>query len=186
MISVTEHVVVNGISVDRAVTYLDKSTWGPGPWQEEPDKIQFVDQATGLDCLAVRQPYSGSWCGYVGVPESHPAFGLHYDKANDLAEPDEDNYHGFKVHGGLTFSDFCQDEGAEVGICHVPAPGRPDRVYWLGFDCAHSEDLRPGMAALLGEYSPKTLSPYWQTVYRTLAYVQAECAHLAEQLHALG
>lgn len=26
----------------------DKSTWGDGPWQQEPDKKQWQDAATGL------------------------------------------------------------------------------------------------------------------------------------------
>jgi len=42
--------------------WLDKSTWGPGPWQEEPDKVQWQDPQTGSVCLAVRGPMGG-WCG---------------------------------------------------------------------------------------------------------------------------
>lgn len=57
---------------------IDKSQWGDGPWQSEPDKIQWQDEATGLPCLIVRGPV-GALCGYVGVPKTHPAYGLHYD-----------------------------------------------------------------------------------------------------------
>src|SRR5437868_4216905 len=35
---------------------------GPGPWWDEPDKVQWIDPATDLDCLAVRGPF-GAWCG---------------------------------------------------------------------------------------------------------------------------
>jgi hypothetical protein len=79
-----------------------------GEWNSEPDKIQWVDEATGLDCLMHRGP-GGFWCGYVGVAEGHPAFGKDYDSV------------GVEVHGGLTYADFCQDTGDEShGICHVP------------------------------------------------------------------
>jgi hypothetical protein len=32
----------------------DKSYWGEGPWQHEPDKMQWTDDDTGLPCLIVR------------------------------------------------------------------------------------------------------------------------------------
>ena len=64
---------------EKALTYLDKTTWGPGQWQDEPDKVQWADEATGLPCLAVRHPELGNWCGYVGVPEGHPLFGVRWD-----------------------------------------------------------------------------------------------------------
>ena len=49
---------------------MDKSVWGPGPWQNEPDKRQWQDEATGLPCLIVRNSM-GALCGYVGVSEGH-------------------------------------------------------------------------------------------------------------------
>lgn len=57
----------------------DKSTWGEGPWQDEPDKVQWQDEETGYPCLIVRNPHMGFLCGYVGVPPGHPAHGLSYD-----------------------------------------------------------------------------------------------------------
>jgi hypothetical protein len=59
---------------------IDKSGWGEGPWQSEPDKIQWQDPDTGYPCLIVRNGMSmGFLCGYVGVPANHPAHGLSYD-----------------------------------------------------------------------------------------------------------
>lgn len=75
---------------------VDKSTWGNGPWQDEPDKRQWKDEATGLPCLIVRGP-SGALCGYVGVAEGHSHFGKDYDNAP------------VEVHGGLTFASKCAD-----------------------------------------------------------------------------
>lgn len=54
-----------------------KPSWGPGPWEEEPDKRQWTDPATGLPCLIVRNRLGGL-CGYVGVPPSHPWYGRDY------------------------------------------------------------------------------------------------------------
>lgn len=60
-------------------TTIDKSTWPRGPWDDEPDKVQWEDAATELPCLIVRNGL-GALCGYVGVPEGHPWHGItHYD-----------------------------------------------------------------------------------------------------------
>lgn len=119
-------------------TFVDKCEWpNLGNLHTEPDKAQWVDEQTGLDCLAVRNRRLGHWCGYVGVPESHHYFGKDYD------EVDAD------VHGGLTFADVCQENDKEHGICHIPEHGRPEKVWWLGFDCAHLNDVSPGIASAL-------------------------------------
>jgi hypothetical protein len=143
-----------------------RDLWPAGPWDNEPDKMQWPDAATGLPCLAVRNAV-GAWCGYVGVPPGHAYHGMHYDDVN------------CSVHGGLTFADACQptaDESAD--ICHVPSPGEPHNVWWLGFDCGHCMDVAPSM---LIRMSVLGLPGYEQT-YRTLDYVRNECAGLAAQL----
>src|SRR4051812_17731696 len=109
---------------------MDKASWGPGAWDNEPDKKQWADPATGLACLIVRNAM-GALCGYVGVPKGHPAYGKEYGSVD------------VDVHGGLTFSDKCSESSSECGgICHV-APEGEDDVWWLGFDCAHYMDLVP-------------------------------------------
>ena len=47
---------------------VDKTGWPEGPWMTEPDKLVWIDVDTDLDCMAVRAPTTGAWCGYVGVP----------------------------------------------------------------------------------------------------------------------
>lgn len=139
-----------------------------GPWMSEPDKVHWIDPATDLDCLAVRNHF-GAWCGYVGLPPGHPHHGAGYETPE------------VEVHGGLTFADSCResDEGEGHGICHVPLPGRPHDVWWLGFDCAHAFDLTPYNAS-----DPWYREQSWHRddVYRDLDYVKAECASLAKQL----
>lgn len=176
---------------ERVYTTIDKSGWGDGPWQDEPDKVQWKDEATGLPCLAKRHPRHGHWCGYVGVSEGHPAFEKGYDDVHDLFGPyDSDAY--LSVHGGLTYADACEEGDEAASICHVPEPGEPDHVWWLGFDCAHSGDVSPAMEARDRQKYEETGDPFWLPIkypwsdsYRTLDYVRAECASLARQLTEL-
>ena len=116
---------------------FDRSTWGDGPWTGEPDKVQWVDPITDLDCLIHRSPVTGSLCGYVGVAEGHPCFEVSYSE-----HPAEQ----LSAHGGLTFANFCQEcdpKHPHMGICHDAYDGRPERVWWLGFDCALLWTSRP-------------------------------------------
>lgn len=165
---------------ERVYTTLDKSSWGPGPWSDEPDKVQWKDETTGLPCLAVRNGRGGgNWCGYVGVDATHPLYEKHYDTAHDLAGGyGGDPGTGISVHGGLTYADHCAHSTDESqGICHVPDPGEPDDVWWFGFDCAHSMDFTPGIAS---RYRDWPAIP--GEIYRTLGYVREEVRRLARDL----
>jgi hypothetical protein len=140
---------------------VDKSGWGEGPWQNEPDRVDFVH--CGLACMGLRGPM-GNWCGYVGVPKEHPAYGKAYDDVD------------VNVHGGLTYAAPCRGH-----ICHVPEPGMPDDVFWFGFDCGHFMDVSPAMEARLRELrAPLPHGP--MEVYRDLSYVRSEIEGLAKQL----
>jgi hypothetical protein len=139
-----------------------KSEWGEGPWRQESDREDF--EYAGFACLALRNP-SGYWCGYVGVPEGHPAYDM---------DPDEVNV---AVHGGLTY-------GGKEPICHQSKPGYREHVYWLGFDCAHIWDYAPGISAFLRRLGIAHDRLPGQ-VYRDLAYVRGEIESLAEQLAAM-
>lgn len=156
---------------DITYSYTDKSKWPEGEWHQEPDKIQFLDETTGMTCLIVRGPV-GALCGYVGVDESHPLFQASYS-----AEPS-----GLDVHGGLTFSGMCVENDKEHGICHVPYPGHPDRVWWLGFDCAHFNDRAPESDAMFKRINLPTDQ---HSIYRNVEYVKNECLGLAKQLNSL-
>jgi len=167
-------------------TYKDeeKAEWGDGPWNDEPDKVQFLDEETGLPCIIKRGPM-GAWCGYVGVSKNHPAHGMDYSEEGSL-----------EVHGGLTFAGACQEhgEGEEAdAICHVVEDGEDDNVWWLGFDCAHGWDLIPRMKATHKRLYEETGDELWNDLhnpraetYRDQAYVTAEVRSLAKQLAALA
>lgn len=143
---------------------MDKSRWGKGPWDQEPDRLEWRDEATGLPCLIVRNDM-GALCGYAGVPKGHPWHGLNYTEVDGDIE----------VHGGLTYANRCQGH-----ICHVPAPGEPDDVWWFGFDCSHAFDLTPGLSAFLG----RGFSFSREETYRDVPYVREQVTRLAGQLAA--
>ena len=155
-------------------THKDKPTWGDGPWQSEPDKIQFVDRATGMPALIVRNDF-GALCGYVGVSKGHKAHGMHYD---------DPLLRDINVHGGLTFSGGCSHGDEATMICHVPDKGEPDDIWWLGFDCAHLGDVCPAMDARSKALGIPSLSSE-DDRYRTVSYVKRHIAKLALQLHDL-
>lgn len=156
---------------------IDKSMWGDGPWQTEPDRVDF--EHAGLPCLLLRN-HAGTWCGYAAVPPGHPLHGKGYDDLD------------VEVHGGLTYASACRDR-----ICHVPKPGEPDDVWWFGFDCGHYRDFSPGIDALLRSIRSRSQDEHYDhatavaaqnrlvEVYRDLAYVRAETERLADQLAAV-
>lgn len=151
---------------------IDKSTWGDGEWQHEPDRVDWV--AHGLACLALRHPRHGSWCGYVGVPPEHPLYGV------DRREPE---ISALDTHGGINYSAVCDGE-----ICHQPADGMPDDVWWFGFDCMHLLDLSPGTDArerAMGLHLSHPMPSSMRETYRALPYVREQVDQLAAQLDAM-
>lgn len=148
---------------------VDKSTWGDGPWQAEPDHVDWRDTETNYPCIAHRNE-AGAWCGYVGLPPGHPArSGNNYDNVDNEVE----------VHGGITYGAKCFGV-----ICHVPEPGESDDVFWYGFDCNHYLDRAPGSEAFFRKIGHQRRADD-PAVYRDLAYVQAECGKLARQFKAM-
>jgi hypothetical protein len=187
---------------------IDRTDWSAGPWDDEPDREQWTTEV-GLPGLLVRNRM-GALCGYAAVNPGHPFHGIDYAAcgrrhgprcqrsprseypvpiSDEWWERVKDDTHCehtpeavLEVHGGITYADACAEDGP---ICHVPAPGEPDDVWWFGFDCGHAFDLAPGMVAhyrtlpgLAGS------SPLFDGTYRDVAYVRAEVEGLAHQLRA--
>lgn len=156
--------------------------WGEGPWQAEPDKIQYVDPSTGLPCLIIRAPSSGALCGYVGT---YPGHRWHSMDWGDY--PWEDSP---LAHGGINYTDFCAEWAPEeMGVCHVPARGGPGPIWWLGYDCGHvaTRDRAPGTEALMKYFkvphSFMTENAFGHPLtYKTVGYVMAVNASLAQQI----
>lgn len=191
-----------GVKLMKTIEYatLDKSSWGDGPWQNEPDKKQWLDETTNLPCMIRRGP-SGAWCGYVGIDKSHPWFERCYSE--DEVENTID------VHGCLTFAGKCKVEmGTETGICHIVEENEDDNVWWFGFDCAHGMDYMPAFRAEIinvRQHMQKTAArealealansgssifdddplKFGET-YKNIDYVTQQTLQLAQQLKALA
>lgn len=150
------------------IANLKKDTCGPGPWQDEPDRVVWIDNDTDLDCM-IQRNHMGALCGYVGVGPDHPCHGKGY--FTDEGEPD------VEVHGGLTYAAACEEDGL---ICHVPEPDRPADIWWFGFDCAHAWDIVPHMAKVYPDLI------FHDSTYKDIDYVAAEVTSLARQLKALA
>ena len=138
-----------------------KAKWGPGPWQDEPDAIDWRDEPTGLACAIRRNlEVTGSLCGYVGVPVGHALHGWRYDDdVPVLPDFEPDGKMGafdvfvyvlsgarergtiplgmaLKAHGGITWTGGMPDESDTAGR------------WWFGFDCGHAGDYMPGLEAI--------------------------------------
>ena len=155
---------------------------GEGPWDNEADKIAWIDERTGIPCIILRQT-NGTLSGYAAVEPGHPLYGYNHD-----AIPSE-----LRVvsHGGLNYAEACNQTMPEaVSVCHVEPPKRPhsdmpDRfahdgdLWWFGFDTNHAYDFVPN------ERVPEGQRIHDGKVYRDQAYVYRECIKLAAQLHRI-
>lgn len=130
-----------------------------GPWDDEPDREEW--RHLGLACLA-RRNSMGGWCGYVAIPEGHPLHG-------NIKRAEEELH----AHGGITYAKV----GCHGEICHVPQPGESDNPMWVGFDCAHYDDVLPAMLAM--PYRHSRDGSYWYLV-SVKAMVQGLAKQVAE------
>lgn len=169
---------------------VPRDGWESGPWDEEPDRVDWIDEATGYPCLVTRHFLFGYLCGYVGLPPGHRLHGVNWQDNEELREVD--------VWNGVTYSAPCQEGPPpdvadvvgppELYICHVPEPGQEEHVWWFGFHCGGYLDYQPRMAAemrrLLGR-GPRDHFPEGHPLrprYVPLAVVRAQCTQLAAQL----
>lgn len=138
------------------VPAVDRAGWPSGPWDAEPDWIEWAARGEPrILCRMIRPQSHGAWCGYVGVPPGHPWHGGHEDA---LPESVHD-----ASHRGLTFA-------SPVVATSVASAHRCAYLWWFGFDCAHSGDFMPAWAR-------PTLG---SGVYRTSGYVRRRVNALAK------
>lgn len=114
---------------------VPKDRWGEGPWQHEPDEVEWITEH-GYSGFMARN-HQGAWCGYVGVLPTHP---LHGRGPLDV---------DLEAHGGINIAGALR--------------GKPADVWWFGFDCGHVWDDSPAMIALAREISGRDLAggTYW-------------------------
>ncbi len=120
------------VMVDPGSLYSDRSDWSRGPWDNEPDRVEW--RSEGGPCLVLRGPV-GAWSGYIGVNPGHP-----WHNKTDL-EVD--------VHGGITYAAANEDQ--LLGF-----PAFASDLWIVGFDCAHVFDTIPkynrGLGLGMGTY----------------------------------
>lgn len=152
-----------------------KTDWGDGPWQQEPDIMLWVDPLSGIQCMVARA-HGGHLCGYVGLPPGHP---LHGEEASHVE---------FRAHGGINFA-----RGFPLSSFRVDPPLTDSTEYWwLGFDCGHSWDYSPAVAAHFKQLAAQTGRALFSQLpgfceprgYCIIEYVKEEVTDLAAQIHA--
>lgn len=152
--------------------------------------------------LVVIQGEMGHRCGYVGINNQHPLYGVGYQEETDkLKPPSPDEPCGkrsplllmsmaldpdkarpeyvFNVHGGVTYSKM----GDEA--CYpVRSVSNGDPLFWYGFDCGHCDDGQdmtvqsPGLRKI---HLDCGFDPEERPV-RSLEYVIEECNKLSDDL----
>jgi len=124
---------------------------------EEGDVREFEHE--GYHCLILRNPEAGFLSGYVGVPSTHPYYDVDHATLEDV-----------EIHGGLQYSEPQVGGGRQ----------RPDRWYF-GFDCNQFDDLclKDLVTMDIISFGVKRSASY-----KSIAYVETEVRHLAEQLKA--
>lgn len=153
----------------------------------EPD--YYHSCAFGLPYYLRRNPMK-AWCGYVGVPSTHPHYGLSYTDRVMYEAKDQITV-GQKSPVNILVAAFTADSKTVSLDVLYDCPGgltwadnraaleRPDGYWYFGFDCSHYNDYSPkdAMSDLIDP-------AYWKDdrVYRTFAYANAGAVHLANQL----
>jgi hypothetical protein len=124
--------------------------------------VEHVFESEGFKCVVVAQG-AGYRCGYVGIPKTHPLYGINYNETD------------FEVHGGVTYSD---------GGVNTKYPIESD-LWWFGYDCAHYEDGNDLSLITNPRLIEMELMYPTGGIVRTKEYCIQECVRLANQLKAV-
>lgn len=143
---------------------LWRSRWPKGPWDEEPDQLEWRTLA-GYPGWICRNAVLGSLNGYVAVPKGHPLFGVLYGDLDC----------GLGAWHGCTFSE-------PTAPCR-PVPVDEPELWWFGFDTGHYTDLAP--AAGVTKDGLRELLSSIGARYRDLEFVRSHVEALAANLRAL-
>lgn len=125
----------------------------------------------GLNAAIIQTPM-GHLCGYVEVPEGHPAHG----HESEYDEP----LNSIRCHGGITYAEFNDND--------YPIAQAEKGRYWIGFDCGHFGDgrdpdaVRKYLVGVDGKAQEESVRLLSQGHVWTVDEVTAECESIATQL----
>lgn len=153
-------------------------------WDDEPNELDWADEKTGFQCRIIRVRDSGHLCGYVRIPDGHPLHGVEYSaEMPEALKPLKDAVMECPVGKRGAIDVLCMAFGSAFrpgqlfdvhGSVTFSGELRNQTGFWYGFDCAHAGDLCPAMEARYGRD--------WDSVYRDMEFVKAECESLANQI----
>ena len=140
------------------------------PVEGEPDIVKgYYD---GIAYRIIRHPSMGHLCGYAKLPIGHPWL----KKAR--APRWKNKWFSGKYHRTVVGYDAVQsDVRVHGGLTFFGKLSR-GRGHWIGFDCAHCDDLVPAMEKLM-----PTIRMEWAT-YRTVDFARLHCMRLAKAIAA--
>lgn len=141
--------------------------WGYGEWVEEFDQVRFI--YINIECYVRRiyvkegenleHVFGGFLCGYVKIPIDHPCYLKQY---NDM---------DIECHGGLTFGKMDSDG------------------HWIGFDCAHMNDICPSIVKKMVEKYENLLKAFdreeisiFHMSYKNIKFCINQCMSIVDQL----
>lgn len=172
---------------------IDKSDWGEGPWQHEPDAVSWTDSRTGLHCAMIRHELFGCWLGYVAVEPGHPLHGRRYGDRIEVPPEILDRERMLGRDFGIMelWINAHHDDGTWDISLLLPAHGSitfsdedTEGFWWFGFDCCHAYDLSPGLAASVSKRFGSRFFDRDET-YRDHDYVYGIVTRLAWALQEL-
>ena len=157
-------------------------------------KKDWMTKAGLRAVVTLVHPTYPHFCGYVGLPKEHPAFGKPWYKTieDDVDYTEEyknimEQINDVNVHGGMTYS-------TTTNIMDSYPALSTDEVHWFGFDAAHAGDAvdwESGKELIDTKEEEEQLvivkeimnrHPIPGDVIRTEEYMIEECEKLAEQL----
>lgn len=161
--------------ISRQIPDKDALDLPKGVWLDEDDFVLWICAETGYECFLIRNDFTFTLCGYVGLPANHPLHGLHY---HDPLFTEHTLGKGIQVHGGLTYAGTYQPQPLYFG------DNLPKSTWAFGFDTAHSHDFPPLLSQHMKRMGMQELSFFRKDNYRTIEYVKKEVLLLAKQLRA--
>lgn len=157
----------------------------------------------GYECIVIMTD-RGHRCGYVGIPKTHPLYGVDYSQKTEVLRCFKEKIETEDVEFGNrgiiplllhSWSDEKDNFMAPDIVFNVHGgitfsgegragfPLMMKNVWWYGFDCAHAGDAPdldrikdPSLREIMERH------PIESDVIRTLEYCIEECERLADQL----